>query len=58
MQRNPFAINFGKLPAQYIDRDILIDGILDELLSEDVQNPCFMLTGTRGTGKTVTLTAI
>lgn len=58
MQRNPFAINFGKLPAQYIDRDILIDSILDELLSEDVQNPCFMLTGTRGTGKTVTLTAI
>ena len=58
MDRNPFAINFGKLPAQYIDRAILIDGILDELLSDDAQNPCFMLTGTRGTGKTVTMTTI
>lgn len=58
MKKNPFAINFGKLPSQYISRDILIDEITDELLSEDAQNSCFMLTGTRGTGKTVTMTAI
>lgn len=58
MDRNPFAINFGKLPTQYIDRAILTDGILDELLADDAQNPCFMLTGTRGTGKTVTMTTI
>lgn len=58
MTKNPFAINFGKLPTQYIDRAILIDSILEELLSEEAQNPCFMLTGTRGTGKTVTMTAI
>ena len=56
--RNPFAINFGKVPVQYISRDIIIDEILQELLSEDAQNPCFMLTGTRGSGKTVTMTSI
>jgi len=58
MERNPFAINFGKVPSQYISRDILIDEIIEELLSDEVQNQCFMLTGTRGSGKTVTMTAI
>jgi len=58
MDKNPFAINFGKVPLQYISRDIVIDEIVDELSSEYVQNPCFMLTGARGSGKTVTLTAI
>lgn len=58
MTKNPFAINFGKLPVQYIDRTILIDDILEELLSDESQTPCFMLTGIRGTGKTVTMTAI
>ena len=51
MERNPFAINFGMVPKQYISRDILIDEITDELKSEFVQNPCFMLTGTRGSGR-------
>ena len=27
MQKNPFAINFGKIPQQYIDRDLMIDEI-------------------------------
>ncbi|WP_026504394.1 ATP-binding protein [Butyrivibrio sp. NC3005] len=58
MEKNPFAINFGKVPKLYINRDILIEEITDELLSEDAQNQCFMLTGTRGSGKTVTMTAI
>ncbi len=58
MERNPFAINFGKLPLQYISRDTLIDDITSELCSDYVQNPCFMLTGTRGSGKTVTMTSI
>lgn len=56
--KNPFAINFGKVPLQYISRDILIDEISEELSSDYVQNPCFMLLGTRGSGKTVTLTSI
>ncbi|MBR1797627.1 MAG: ATP-binding protein [Clostridiales bacterium] len=58
MDKNPFAINFGRVPVQYISRDILIDEIVEELKNDDVQNQCFMLTGTRGTGKTVTMTSI
>ncbi len=55
---NPFTINFGKVPTQYIDRQILIDEIVEELQSDTIQNQCFMLSGTRGSGKTVTMTAI
>lgn len=58
MKRNPFAINFGKVPSQYISRELIIDEIVQEMLDEDAQNNCFMLTGTRGSGKTVTMTEI
>lgn len=58
MERNPYVINFGKVPKQYINRDILIDEIVQELTDDDAQNQCFMLTGIRGSGKTVTMTAI
>lgn len=58
MERNPFVINFGKVPSQYISRELIIDEIVQEMTEEDSQNNCFMLTGTRGSGKTVTMTAI
>ncbi|WP_031550158.1 hypothetical protein [Oribacterium sp. FC2011] len=37
MERNPFAINFGMVPKQYISRDILIDEITEELMSFIIQ---------------------
>lgn len=57
-EKNPFAINFGAIPTQYIARNLITDEIITELESETVQNPCFMLSGVRGSGKTVTMTAI
>lgn len=56
--KNPFAINFGIIPTQYIARSLITEEIITELESENVQNPCYMLTGVRGSGKTVTMTAI
>ncbi len=56
--KNPYSLNFGKVPSQYIDRSYLIDEIIDELQSDEIQTQCFMLSGTRGSGKTVTMTAI
>ena len=58
MKKNPYAISFGKIPSQYISRDILIEDMVDTLSSEIVDEQAFKLTGIRGTGKTVTLTAI
>lgn len=57
-ERNPFAINFGIIPNQYIARNLITDEIITELESETMQTPCIMLTGVRGSGKTVTMTAI
>lgn len=56
--KNPFAINFGTIPTQYIARTLVTDEIITELENEAMQNPCFMLSGVRGSGKTVTMTAI
>ena len=58
MGKNPFVLNFGKVPSQYISRDLIIDEIVQEMIDEESQNNCFMLTGTRGSGKTVTMTEI
>jgi hypothetical protein len=58
MKRNPFAINFGKIPTQYISRDIILDEIIGYITDTTVQNSCFMLTGARGSGKTVMMTSI
>lgn len=57
-EKNPFAINFGIIPTQYIARNLITDEIITELESDNVQNPCFMLTGIRGSGKTVAMTSI
>ena len=55
---NPYTIGFGKIPTHYISRDLVIEEILDEINSETIREQAFKLTGIRGTGKTVTLTAI
>ncbi len=56
--RNPYSISFGKIPAKFISRDSIIDSITAELDSDRPDEQAFKLTGIRGTGKTVTLTAI
>lgn len=57
-ERNPYVINFGRMPNQYIERNLLIEDILDSLNSDLVEEQAFKITGIRGTGKTVMLTAI
>lgn len=56
--RNPYTISFGKIPAQYISRSLIIDDILDKLETEPADEQAFKITGIRGTGKTVLLTEI
>ena len=57
-KKNPYAISFGRIPNQYISRDALIDDIIENFDSDIVTEQAYKLTGIRGTGKTVTLTAI
>ncbi len=56
--KNPYTISFGKIPTQYISRNSIIDTITEALDSDTPDEQAFKLTGIRGTGKTVTLTAI
>ena len=57
-KRNPYAISFGRIPTKYINRDATIDSVIDAIDSDYVDEQAFKLTGIRGTGKTVTLSAI
>lgn len=58
MNKNPYAISFGRIPTQYISRTLVIDEIIELMNDEDSKEQAFKLTGMRGAGKTVTLTAI
>ena len=42
MSKNPFVLNFGKVPTQYISRELIIDEIVQEMTEEDAQNNCFI----------------
>ena len=57
-RKNPYTISFGKIPTQFINRNSIIDSITEALDSDVPDEQAFKLTGIRGTGKTVTLTAI
>lgn len=57
-ERNPYFISFGRVPVQFISRNVIIDSIIETLESDIVEEQAFKLTGIRGSGKTVTLTAI
>lgn len=55
---NPFTLSFGKKPAQYITRISQTNMILDDFRADVSSNQIFMLTGVRGSGKTVLMTSI
>ena len=55
---NPFTLKFGKEPINRIDRTIQKDEIIEGFEGEHPSNQVCMITGVRGTGKTVLLTEI
>ncbi len=54
-RNNPFTLSFGRKPLEYISRPIQTDMILDSLKAEHSPNQVFMISGVRGSGKTVLL---
>lgn len=58
MKENPYSLMFGKAPGQMISRMALSEEIYDSFLSENPSVMIYMLTGVRGSGKTVMMTAI
>ena len=57
-EKNPYTISFGKIPVKYLSRRSIIDSIIEAFESDEPDEQVYKLTGIRGTGKTVTLTAI
>lgn len=54
--KNPFSIVFGRNTDNMIHRVEDIDVIVDDFLDGDDSCPVYMLTGLRGSGKTVAMT--
>ena len=55
---NPFTITFGKKPEEYISRTAQMSTIIDTFTSDVPSAQVYMITGVRGSGKTVLLSAI
>ena len=55
---NPFTLSFGKKPFEYISRIRQTDEILEDFTAEHPVSRVYMLTGVRGSGKTVMMATI
>lgn len=56
--QNPFTLSFGKKPYEYISRISVTDEILGNFTADYPSSQVYMLTGVRGSGKTVTMASI
>ena len=55
---NPFSVSLGKVPASFIKREDVFHTIVESFEAEDLANQTYVLTGVRGSGKTVVLSAL
>ena len=55
---NPFTLTFGKSPLENIDRPVQKNEILDAFLATPINQQIYMITGIRGSGKTVLMTDV
>ena len=55
---NPFTLSFGKKPAQFISRITQTNEIVENFRADVPSNQIYMLTGVRGSGKTVMMTTV
>ncbi len=55
---NPFTLSFGKKPLQYVSRISQTQEIIEKFNDTMPTDQIYMITGVRGSGKTVTMTAI
>lgn len=55
---NPYTLSFGKQPPQMLSRYYETQNIIDSFIDEPSPNQVFLITGVRGSGKTVMMTGI
>lgn len=52
-RKNPFTISFGRQPVEYIARSEQVDKVITTFAEKPVTDQLFVITGIRGSGKTV-----
>lgn len=55
---NPFTLSFGKKPLQYVSRISQPQKIVEQFSAPEPSTQIYMITGVRGSGKTVMMTGI
>lgn len=55
---NPYSLVFGKMPRNYIDRELELNEIIETFSEEEPSIRAYALTGLRGCGKTVALSFV
>ena len=55
---NPFSVSFGKSPLENIERPVQKNEILEAFLASPINQQIYMITGIRGSGKTVLMTDV
>lgn len=56
--KNPFTLSFGKKPTQFIPRLSQVNELVEDIMDEDPSSQAYMITGVRGSGKTVMMTLL
>ena len=57
-QQNPYSLTFGKEPRQLISRFAQVDEVVNTFSDTTPTNQVYMITGVRGSGKTVFMTSV
>lgn len=58
MTKNPFSISFGTEPKELISREEQLSEIEESFLEDTPYSQAYIITGVRGTGKTISLTKV
>ncbi len=56
--QNPFTLIFGKSPLEPVERPVQTNEIIDAFTADPINQQMFVITGVRGSGKTVLMTEI
>ena len=57
-ENNPFTLSFGKEPKEYIKRSIELNEIINDFEKENSTSNIYVISGIRGSGKTVLLSSL
>ena len=56
--QNPFTLTFGKSPLEPVERPVQTNEIIEAFTADPINQQMFIITGVRGSGKTVMMTEI